>query len=115
MKLKNDEIDEIMSMAFYDGIAYWAVLIDVNKEDVKCDVSDNDVCELLSKGAKFRLCETNNYNNKFTLTKEKLQKGYDLFMSGVGHNLKIVPVDCMDSLYADIIVQLGLFGEVIYG
>lgn len=50
---------------------------------------------------------------------ELIQRGVDLFLTGVPNNFEgrcfSDDLDCIDSAEADCVIQLGLFGKLIFG
>lgn len=109
------DIDDIMASALNSGISYWADAADVDEEHRVADWGH----EQIARGGFLRIHDTEE-NKWHELTLEKFLNGFKLWVEqgrdwyGAVQGKK---VDCcnIDGVCADSIVQLALFGEVIYG
>ena len=110
-----EDIDDIMCSALEGGITYWCSHV-----DVVGDYLVNYASEQISRGGILQLHDAEE-DAVYTLTKDKLLNGiklaieYDYCSSYnwlVGSRLDTGQID---GIVADIIVQLSLFSDVIYG
>lgn len=122
IKVTEDNIEDIMCTALEGGINYWCHY-DRNDEEYLpyMDYDDEPFSELCAKilldGGWFWLISLDEY---FSFTLDKLMTGiqrwidggYDMYGAVDGEEL-----DCgnIDSECADCIIQLALFGEIVYG
>ena len=122
IKVTGEDIEDIMCTALEGGINYWA---DYDRNDEEylpyMDYDDEPFSELCAKilmnGGRFWLISLDEY---FSFTLDKLMTGiqrwidggYDMYGAVDGDEL-----DCgnIDSECADCIIQLALFGEIVYG
>lgn len=123
MLLSTNDIDDIMCTALEGGICYWCDGVTVEGEFLAKYAS-----EQISRGGRliFDLSEpyeddeNGNEIEKYTLTKEMFDKGFELYLRENGtksvtdHKGEFDPC-CVDADIADQIVQYALFGEVVYG
>ena len=102
-KITQEEVDDIMCTALESGITYWCSKVYIKD---KTNVEDTDwVHEVISKGGSLVLVDTDTGKKKI-LTLKKFLKAlskYDNFN-----------YDDYDAIDADAIVQIAVFGEVIY-
>jgi len=117
-KVTDEDINDIMCTALEGGINCWCSKAEVIDGDYKGAEYASDS---LSKGAKLLLhdCEDDHIGDeeKFTLTKEKFMKGFQLYLTnGVekGRTVYTDPGD-IDACEADCIIQFAVFGEIVYG
>lgn len=113
--LTQEDIDDIMVSALEGGINYWCRRAEV--------IEDYRVAEWgheqISRGGKLILYDRES-NDKWDLTLEKFLKGFKLWLENGGDKYGAVgggEVDCcnIDAGCADEIVQLAIFGEVMFG
>jgi hypothetical protein len=111
--LTQENIDDIMCSALECGISYWC-----SEAEVVGDYLGEYAHEQISRGGTLLLHDSES-NEKFELTQDNFLKGLRLFLSG-GHsdlvnikNNSIDPGD-FDGNCADMVVQLGLFGKIVY-
>jgi hypothetical protein len=111
-EIKPEDIDDIMCAALEGGITYWC-----SKAEVVGEYLSKYAHEQISKDGKLILHDSED-NKQHELTREKFLKGLRLFLDGCpnlinGEDKSIDPGD-FDANYADAIIQLALFGEVVY-
>ena len=110
LKVSNEDIDNIVSIAFEDGISYWC-----NKTEV--------VGDQISHGGVVKLYDFDNGDN-YTLTKSAMLEGiskaiidgFFLEYECVKFDDGIITLDTcqVDEEIADAIVQYALFGKIVY-
>lgn len=115
IRVTTEDIDDIMCAALEGGITYWCY-----KADVVGEYLGEYANEQIARGGSLILydCEC---GDKYELTRDMLLKGIALAIEEeyfkeygwvCGDELDTCGVDAE---VADVIVQLALFGEVIYG
>jgi accessory colonization factor AcfC len=119
-KITDKDLVNILDIAFYDGITYWAKIgTSINEKPVSerivydnekviiIDTEEEDEFELdktlLIKGIKRAIKNGHGFGN------------YSLEGKWVDIINKTLDVSQIDSLAADVIIQYALFKEVIYG
>ncbi len=102
MTITSDDIDNIVDSALYSGISYWCSLGEVGRHIKGVEFMSHEI----SKGGTLKLTDGED-GKVYLLTKAKLLKGVSLY-----HNHDYENYDAGD---ADCIIQLAIFGEVIYG
>lgn len=95
------QIDDIMCSALEGGISYWCVQVKVKGDYIDGGYASDQI----SRGGVLKLQD--NDGKWHTLTKAKFLKGVSLHKN---HDF-----DSYDAYDADSIVQLAIFGELIYG
>ena len=115
VNVTEEDIDDIMCSALEGGITYWCY-----KAKVVGDYLGEYASEQISRGGALKLYDSEN-GDIHDLTLEKLLNGIKLAINGnyyadyewcYGDKLDTCQVDAE---VADCIVQLALFGEVVYG
>lgn len=101
-KVTAEDIDNIMCSALEGGITYWCGGMKVVNEDYKGAEYGHEV---ISRGGKLRLYDEE-AEKSYILTRGKFLKGLGKYSN---HDF-----DSFDAGDADNIVQLALFGEIIY-
>lgn len=122
MNLKMDvtinqrDIDDIMSIALEGGITYWCSYVEVVGGEYLGEYASDQI----SRGGKLKLYDAEE-DKQYTLTLLKLLKGIEAFIEWdrgdhelVTHD-KRIDVSRIDAEIADQIIQLALFGDIIYG
>lgn len=114
IKVTDDDLIDIMASAM-TGIAYWA------RDCEKIDKSDRgEYYESAITKHGFYITEDET-DERLVLDKETILKGLDLYINGdyeySNDLLDGESLDCsmIDDCVSDCIVQLGIFGELIYG
>lgn len=110
-----EDVDDIMACALEGGITYWCNKAEVVESEYKVEYAS----EQISRGGTLRLYDCEGAE-KYILTLDKLLKGIQLAIKdGYGNDWfgDDARLDMMniDGEAADVIVQMALFGEVIYG
>lgn len=114
--LSEEDIDDIMCGAIEGGISYWAYKAEVVENEYLGEFAS----EQISRGGSLRIYDRED-DKIYILTLEKLLKGFSMAVSlGYDDDWIDIPentVDtcCIDAHGCDAIVQLALFGDVIYG
>ena len=113
----DEEMEDIVITALEGGIGYWACLDNTAKEfdDEPDDISTSEWCwRLLKEGKSLRFldAEDTEEGEVWFLTLPMLLNGIKLsseqgFWDG--------DIDSMDANDADIVFQLAMFGQVVYG
>lgn len=121
IQVTQQDIDDIMVAALEGGITYWADAAVVPEDRRVADWGH----EQIARGGVLRIHTTEPWDEDdtewFTLTREKLLNG--IKQAYVGNYYADYDwcdgqtLDCcqVDAEVADAIVQLALFGEVVYG
>lgn len=114
--LSEEDIDDIMCGAIEGGISYWASKAEVVEDEYLGEFAS----EQISRGGSLRIYDRED-GETYLLTLEKLLKGFSLAVS-LGYDdgwidipENTVDMCCIDAQGCDVIVQLALFGDVIYG
>lgn len=115
IKVTQEDIDDIMSAALEGGICYWCC-----KAEVVGEYLGEYASEQISRGGTLKLYDSED-DEVYELTREKLFEGIKKAYAG-GYFAEYEwcdgkELDCcqIDAEVADAIVQLALFGDVIYG
>ena len=116
VKVTTEDIDDIVATAFEGGINYWC-----GSARVVGDYLGEYASEQISRGGEVILTDFEDEEEEYTLTRSKLLKGIKLAIDGdyyseyewVNGN-ELDPCQ-IDAEVADVIIQLALFGEIVYG
>ena len=123
VRVRNEDIDDIMVSALEGGINYWC-----RKAEVKGDYLGEYASDQISRGGELILHDAEE-NKSYILSKEKFIEGLKKYItagnmgcidretSSIGvytGRLNIDPCN-IDAGAADCIIQYALFGDVIYG
>ena len=115
VKVTAEDIDDIMCSAFEGGINYWC-----RKAEVVGDYLGEYASEQISRGGKVKLYDAEE-DEVYELTLDKFLKGIEM---AIQHNYyveygwcdgTIIDTCQVDACVADVIIQLALFDDVIYG
>jgi len=116
LEVTDYDLDCILSGAFEGGSNYWCDSIKVVNDDYK---GAEFASEAISKGAEIDLFLGDDWGDpkdKYRLTKEKLLEGCKHYIAGTKNTKRRVwNPDRMDAIDYDMILQLAIFGEVVYG
>lgn len=110
-----EDIDEIMVLALEGGINYWCNEAEVAEDEYYGEFAS----EQISRGGSLKLHDSE-IDGTCTLTVDKFIKGVQLAIAEgygsdwLGDDARL-DTGMMDGEAADIIVQMALFGEVMYG
>ena len=117
VELTKEDIDDIMDTAMM-GVTYWCDEAEVS------EYLGEWASENIALGGTIRFHDAES-DDAWDLDLEKFMNGFKLWIEkGYAHDGVIVDGDgsakaidcgCIDTLDADCIVQLGLFGELVYG
>ena len=115
IKLTQEDIDDIMCAALEGGINYWCYRADV----VGGEYLGEWAHEQIARGGRLKLFDAES-DDTWVLTLNKFLNGFRLWIEkGYDRNgaCSSNGVDCclIDAGDADCIVQLALFGDVIFG
>ena len=123
VRVRNEDIDDIMVSALEGGINYWC-----KKAEVKGDYLGEYASDQISRGGELVLHDAEE-NKSYTLSKEKFIEGLKKYIAAgntgcidreknrIGvytGKLNMDPCN-IDAGAADCIIQYALFGDVIYG
>lgn len=116
VKVTAQDIDDIVATAFEGGINYWC-----GEERVVGDYLGEYASDQISRGGEIILTDFEDEEEEYKLTLPKLLKGIKLAIEQdyyteydwVRGN-KLDPCQ-IDADVADAIIQLALFGEIVYG
>ena len=106
-EVTDEHLDNILAGAFEGGSNYWAVKIEVAKDDYK---GKKFASECVAAGGELYITTTEGDINR--LTKLRLINGLQQYLNESKH--KNWP-DGGDAQTDDLILQYALFGEVVYG
>jgi hypothetical protein len=98
-----EQIDNILDAALYTGIAYWANDLEVVTRPTEPGATA--MSEFLTRGGKLAIVEDET-GKQHELTVDVVLKGLSLYEHS--------NYDEFDANDADNIIQLGLFGEIVY-
>ena len=110
-----EEIEDAIIGAMEGGSSYWAGLN--NRPDIwrlreKGTPLSEYAIKLLTEGDKVLFYDIENPSDEWELTMDKLKEGFNL---AIKQNYYDPKVDDIDSEIADMILQLSLFGEIVFG
>lgn len=114
-KLTQEDVDDILTTAFEGGINYWC-----NEAEVVDEYLGEYASEQISRGGKIKLYDDEG-DDVYELDIEKFMQGFMLWIEcgydEYGAIKSDGSVDCceIDAEMADMIIQLALFGEIVYG
>lgn len=123
VRVRNEDIDDIMVSALEGGINYWC-----RKAEVKGDYLGEYASDQISRGGELILHDAEE-NKSYTLSKEKFIEGLKKYIAagntgcidqetnsiGVYTGKLNIDPGNIDAGAADCIIQYALFGDVIYG
>jgi hypothetical protein len=110
-----EDIDDIVTTAFEGGINYWC-----NRAEVVGDYLGEFASDQISRGGVVLLYDAEN-DDVYELTLEKVLKGIQKACEGRwGYdnewcNGEVIDTYNVDAMVADMIIQLALFDDVIFG
>lgn len=125
-ELTDEDIEDIMVTALDGGIGYWACLDNTTSEfaDQGDEYVETHAAKILMRGGTLCFIDDEEWRDgnevRYELTMDKLLLGirkyieeynrYDAF--GAHGEIDLCELDAME---ADLIIQLAVFGEVVYG
>lgn len=115
IKITDEDIDDIMSAALEGGVNYWCYRVDV----VGGNYLGEWAHEQISRGGRLRLFDAES-DDTWILSRKKflegfrrwVEKGYDSNGACSSNGVDCCLIDAGD---ADVIVQLAIFGDVVFG
>ena len=107
IEVTDDHLDSILVGAFEGGSNYWAVKVEVAKDDYK---GKKYASECVAAGGELYITTTE--GDKHLLTKNMLINGLQMYLDESKH--KNWPAGG-DAQTDDLILQYALFKEVVYG
>lgn len=116
IKLTVEDIDDVMVAALEGGVNYWASEAEV----VEAHRCANWGHEQIARGGALIFHDIEDYDEKWELNLENFLTGFKLWaeqgLDEYGAVQKDGTVDCceIDAACADEIVQLALFGEIMF-
>lgn len=112
VQLTEEDIDDIMCAALEGGITGWC-----GEAEVVGEYLHEWAHEQISAGGTLRLHDAES-SDSWELTLEKFLNGFQLWLKQGGAEYIVddrIDIDHLDADDADSIVQLALFGEVVFG
>ncbi len=115
IKITDEDIDDIMVSALEGGICYWCRKAEVVEDEYYGEYASDQI----SRNGSLRLYDSEG-DEVYVLTLDKFMRGLQLaFEQGYYHSYwldgDMLDTCQIDSIDADVIVQLALFGEVVFG
>lgn len=105
--VRDEDIDDIMVTALEGGVNYWCESLDVVDDDYK---GAKYASHVISRGGE--LIFRSFHGEVQNLTLDKLKRGFELFQEQIG---VVFDVEQHDAGDADALIQLSLFGRLVYG
>ena len=115
IKVTQQDIDDIMATALDSGISYWC-----RKAEVVGDYLGEYASDQISRGGVLKLYDAEE-DDVYELTLDKFLTGLEKairdnwFADYDWHNGKELDTCNVDAEVADVIIQLALFDDVVYG
>lgn len=109
--ISQQDIDDIMVCALEGGISYWCSKVEVVGEYL-CEYSGQ-----ISRGGKLILHDSES-DDRWTLTRADFLNGLKRYIESGGHIIfdeGCIDTSKIDAYDADCIVQLALFGDIVFG
>jgi hypothetical protein len=116
LKVTASDIDDIMCAALEGGICYWC-----GRAEVVGEYLGEYASEQISRGGTLKLYDCEDMNEVYELDRSKLLKGIKkAFEEGYYSeyewcNGTVIDTCQVDADVADVIVQIAIFDEVVYG
>jgi hypothetical protein len=117
-KFNDETIIDIISSSVYD-IGYWACINNDSNEwwDARAELPKDSTFEdlmyhILKKGEKIIIWDVEDDEESWDLTLEKLLNGIKL---AIEQKYWDGDIDTIDGEIGDIVFQMALFGEIVYG
>ena len=109
-----EDLEDIMCSALEGGIGYWAKIKDVDTSSVEHPTEY--LSEVVPQGGRLHIVDAEDDTNDCGwFDMKNLIKGLTMYYNQTGHCLTPVDIEDIDADHADVIFQLGLFEEIIYG
>lgn len=122
VSLTEEDISDLVITALNGGVGYWACL-DNSRPEFEAmseeDYTDEWTAKILLNGGEVLFLEEPDRKERFVLTLDKLLHGIALYIEKGYDRYGIfgpeVEMGNCDAECADIIVQLALFDDIVYG
>jgi len=132
-ELTPDECGEIAICAAEGGINYWAIITDYNWHEwdpygePRTSATEDTVFFVVPYDTERELFEDavgDGIVGPLQITPQVIREGYQMLLTGMArHDLVSQALECLlahepgavDAEVADCIIQLGCFGEIVYG
>lgn len=123
LTVSNQDIDDIICAALEGGINYWCYKAEVGEKEYLGKYASDQI----SRGGSLKLYVEEPFEDKemYVLTKKNVLIGLERFYKEYASHYPdvfqakgeeiLIETYAVDAEAADMIVQLGLFGDVIYG
>ena len=115
LNLEEEYFIDVLETALYDGIWYW---VKEAKYSLEPDDEKSRAEQIIQDGCIMTLTiDTGNDYEEFNLTKNKLIRGFERYCNWRTEKEKYIYTTAsdIDSEEADLIVQFGLFNDIIFG
>lgn len=112
VKVTAENIDDLLVSAFEGGINYWCH--EVKVISMPPGIKETLASYAISKGGVLQIFDRDSYDT-WELTLPKFIKGLKKYMKANGVLSMEGIIDNHDASTADAIVQLALFGEIVFG
>ena len=112
VELEEDFFEDVLSTAFFDGIGYW--FNNLEKKVVMNDKYEYIEDAILEEEGFIEIAYE---GEKYILNLNSLINGYKMYCQRAIERERVVHTDAglIDSELADVIIQLGVFGKIIFG
>ena len=108
IKVTNQDISDILVTAFEGGINYWCGKV----ETIKGSTNIDDIVEQITSGGAVILHDSES-EEYWTFGIKSFKRGLRAFLKK--NNLNEIDTGMIDADDADEIIQVGLFGKMVYG
>lgn len=119
LELDDNFVEDVLATAMYQGIAYWCSDVELyNKEDGTIEeLKEGWVSKFTNEEFSLRMQDAEDEGTFYHMNIKSFWKGYSTYLSwAIEKGMRPYSDTCMiDAEVADIIVQFGVFGEIIYG
>ena len=111
MKLTKENLEDIMVTALVGGINYWVRHVKISPDDQR-KVRDNwNLFDAFANGIPLIIVESCEDNKEHIITPEMLSTGITKFKEIQGYSFDL---EDFDSEGADTLIQITIFGELVY-
>ena len=112
VELEEDFFEDVLTTALFDGIGYWFNYLE--KEVVMTDKYEYIEDAILEEEGFIEIAYG---GEKYILNWNSLINGYKMYCQRAIERGRVVHTDAgfIDSELADVIIQLGVFGKIIFG
>lgn len=120
--ISDQDIDDIVATALEGGINYWCNYAEIGEKEYFGSYASDQI----SRGGTLKLYVDEPYEDTdmYVLTLERMMHGIERYLTYPNRPYEIIAndagrkvIDCenVDAVVADLIVQLALFDEIVYG